>query len=133
MTQEINYLLNKYETKQPGECFVSDELKREYNNQEWRKKQKIRVCQNIMDRLNIKGTSRDRCINIIANIKLKELHHNGSCELIITAICCYVKRTMDSNFKLEDYNVCNEHGLNYKNFSLIVCRLCDYYQKKICI
>lgn len=127
--RSINFLLRKYETKQPGEAYTSDEVKQEYNNTKWRLSQKIRICDNIINRLNINGRNKDLCHNIIKNIPLKQLHGNASCETIITGICFYVKRLENSNVKIEDYKVCNEYGLTYQNYSLIVGRLCDYYRK----
>lgn len=123
--RNITFLLQKYETKQPGEHTTNKEI----SMKNWRLKQKIRITQNIMNRLNIQGNNRKMCLNIIKNIRLKDLHHNAKCETIITAICFYIKKTENTNVKLEDYSVCTEYDLNYQTFSLVMCRLCDYYRK----
>lgn len=128
--RSITYLLRKYETKQPGEAFVSQELKQEYNNRKWRMKQKIRTCHIIMNQLNIQGTSRDRCLYIVKHVNLNTLHRNLSCEAIITAICFYIKKLDNPRIRLSDYTVCKEYGLNENSFSLILCRLCDHFQKE---
>ena len=128
--RSVSYLLRKYETKQPGEVFVSQEMKQEYNNRRWRMKQKIRTCNIIMNQLNIQGPNRDRCLYIVKHVNLNTLHRKLSCEAIITAICFYIKKLDNPRIRLSDYHVCKEYGLNENNFSLIICRLCDYFQKE---
>ena len=126
--RSISFLLKKYATKQPGEMFVSNELKQEYGNKRWRMKQKIRICQIIMDQLNIKD--KERCLYIVKRVDFNTLHRQLSCEAIITAICFYIKKLENPRVRLSDYSICKEHGLNENNFSLIMCRLCDYFQKE---
>lgn len=127
--RSIDFLLRKYSTKQPGEVFSSDQVKREYNNKKWRMDQKIRICKNICRSMNIKGTSMDRCIDIVKKIPLKDLHRRASCETIITCICFYVKKADFSNVKLSDYTVCKKYNVSSSTYMLVVTRLCDYYQK----
>lgn len=126
MTRDYQFLLDKYQTKQPGE---PNTTLKEYGMQTWRTRQRIRTCQNIMDQLNIQGGNRERCIHIVKTVPYKQLHRNGTEELITTAICFYIKKLLEPNADLEDYSVCKVHGLTYKNYTLIITRLCDYYQK----
>ena len=131
MTRErdINFLLNKYKTKQPGEQFTSERLKMEYNNKEWRLAQKIRTCKYVMDELGIHGQDRDRCIYLVKKIPFKELHRNASCETIITGLCFYIKKLQTPNRRTYNYKVCKEYGVDEEIFSLIIARLCDYIQQ----
>lgn len=131
MTRErdINYLLHKYKTKQPGEAFTSKRLKMEYNNKEWRTNAKIRTCKYVMNELNIQGTSRDRCLEIVKSVPFKELHRQASCETIITCICFYIKKLDIPKRRTYDYSVCKEFGVDEEIFSLVISRLCDYYQR----
>lgn len=127
--RDINYLLKKYKTKQPGEKFVSNRLKVEYNNKEWRLAAKIRTCKYVMDELNIQGTNRERCLEIVRTVPFKELHRQASCETIITSICFYIKKLETPQRRTFNYSVCKEYGVNEEIFSLIISRLCDYYQR----
>ena len=127
--RDINFLLNKYQTKQPGEVFTSESLKEAYNNKEWRLAQKIRTCKYVMDELGLKGTDRDRCIYIVKKVPLKQLHRKASCETIITCICFYIKKLQTPKRRTYDYRVCKEYGVDEEIFSLVIARLCDYFQR----
>ena len=132
MTRErdINFLLHKYKTKQPGEEFTSKELKDYYSNKEWRLAAKIRTCKYVCEQLGLTGSSRDRCIYIIEKVPLKPLHRNASCETIITCICFYIKKLETPKRRTYDYKVCKEYGVDEEIFSLVVSRLCDYFQQR---
>ena len=127
--RDINFLLNKYQTKQPGEVFTSESLKEAYNNKEWRLAQKVRTCKYVMDELGLKGTDRDRCIYIVKKVPLKQLHRKASCETIITCICFYIKKLQTPKRRTYDYRVCKEYGVDEEIFSLVIARLCDYFQR----
>lgn len=127
--RDINFLLRKYETKQPGETFKSNSLKQSYNNKEWRLANKIRTCNYVMNELGLQGTSRDRCLYIVKKVPLKELHRKASCETIITCICFYIKKLEAPKRRTWNYKVCKEYGVDEEIFSLVIARLCDYFQK----
>ena len=127
--RDINFLLRKYETKQPGETFKSNSLKQSYNNKEWRLANKIRTCNYVMNELGLKGEQRDRCIFIVKRVPLKELHRRASCETIITCICFYIKKLETPKRRTYDYKVCKEYEVDEEVFSLVISRLCDYFQK----
>lgn len=129
MGRSIEYLQEKYKTKQPGEVFVSDRLKVEFGNANWRMAGKIRLCKYVMDELRIEGDNREVCINIIQSINLKDLHRTLPCESIITCICFYIKMLSNPKARLEDYHVCTEYNVNNENFSLVLVHLCNYFQK----
>ena len=127
--RDISFLLRKYETKQPGETFKTKRLKQDYNNKEWRMANKIRTCKYVMDELGLVGTDRDRCIYIVKNVPLKELHRQASCETIITCICFYIKKLQTPKRRTYNYKVCKEYGVDEEIFSLIIARLCNYFQE----
>ena len=131
MTRErdINFLLKKYSTKQPGEKFKSKRLKMDYNNREWRLAQKIRTCKYVMDELGIQGHDRDRCIYLVKTVPLKQLHRKASCETIITCLCFYIKKLQAPQRRTYDYSVCKEYDVDEEIFSLVISRLCDYFQQ----
>lgn len=129
-TRDIGYLLNKYETKQPGEKW---DTKREKENGKpaWNMKQKIRTAQIMMSRLNIKGNDKERVIHIIKDIDdFKHLCKNCSCETIIATICFYVLKSSDSNTHIDRFSLWSENNLSWKKYSLIISRILTYYQKK---
>ena len=128
--RDINFLLRKYETKQPGEAYTSKKLKEDYGNREWRLANKIRTCKYVMDELGIQGQNRDRCIYIVKNVPLKELHRKASCETIITCICFYIKKLQTPKRRTYNYKVCKEYNVDEEIFSLIISRLCDYFQQR---
>ena len=127
--RSISFLQDKYDTKQPGECYVSSRLQVEYGNKAWRMAAKIRVCKYVMNELRIQGFNRDMCINLVKKINLKELHRTLSCEAIITCICFYVKKLEKPEVTLEDYSVCSEYNVTDKNFELVMVRLANHFQK----
>ena len=127
--RDINFLLRKYETKQPGEAFTSNNVKDAYNNKEWRLAGKLRTCNYVMNELGLKGADRERCIWIVKNVPLKELHRKASCETIITCICFYIKKLKTPKRRTYNYRVCKEFDVDEEIFSLIISRLCDYFQK----
>lgn len=131
MTRErdINFLLRKYETRQPGETFTSNRLKMDYGNKEWRLAAKIRTCKYVCEELGLKEEDRDRCIYIVKTVPLKELHRQASCETIITCICFYIKKLKTPKRRTYNYKVCKEFDVDEEIFSLVIARLCDYFQK----
>jgi len=130
MTESKYYnLLKKYETKQPNEVWSK---KSEYKNKKnQRLAKKINIANIKMNQLNIRGNDRKRVIKIIEEIPdFKEICCNCSYDLIISAICYYILKTKKSYLKIEDYNLFNEDGLNYKNYSTIISKVLYFYQKK---
>lgn len=128
--RSIQFLLDKYTTKQPGEAW-DNKMEKENGKPVWNMKQKIRLAQVFMSRLKMKGTNKDRVIYIIKDVDdFKLLCKNCSNEIIISAICFYVMKTANTSVKLEDYRVFTENGLTEKIYSTIVTKLCDYYQNK---
>ena len=127
--RDISFLLRKYETKQPGEAFTSQRLKMDYGNKEWRLANKIRTCKYVCEELGLKGGDCERCIWIIKNVPLKELHRKASCETIITCICFYIKKLKTPKRRTYNYKVCKEFDVDEEIFSLVISRLCDYFQK----
>lgn len=101
------------------------------NVKEWREKQKLRLANIIASRLNL-GLEDKKALNfMIKTINFKQLHRNGSNELIICALSFYCLKTRKSNVQLEHYSLFKEYGLNYKTYSTIITHLANYYQKKM--
>lgn len=129
----IEFLLNKYKTKQPGERWNS---KREKENGKgaWNMKQKIRTAQIMMSRLNIYGQDKERVIHIIQDIdNFKYLCKNCSCETIIAAICFYVMKSNKTKININDYSIFKEQNLTEKSCLTIITKIASYYQQKYMI
>lgn len=82
-TSSISYLLNKYETKQPGECWTKKREK-EYGILKWRMNQKFILSDNIINGFDLKATQKDRVKYIIGKVNFNKICRNCSNELIIT-------------------------------------------------
>ncbi|BBL62195.1 hypothetical protein [Methanobrevibacter arboriphilus] len=128
--RNIEYLLNKYETKQPGEIWNKRREKKE-GKSAWNMKQKIRIAKIMMGRLNINGADKERILYIIQDIgDFKELCRNCSVEMVIATICFYVMKSNLSKIKLADYKVFKENKLTEKTCLTLITKMCDFYQKK---
>ncbi len=100
----------------------------------WNMKQKIRIAQIMMGRLNIKGKDKERVIRIIKDIDdFKQICANCSNEKIIAVICFYIMKINNTSIKIEDYKVFIENKLNEKSCLTIITKICNYYQTKTII
>ena len=129
VVRTISSLLKKYETKQPGETW-SKKMEHETKMQ-WRLSQKLRIAENRMSRLGIKGNDRKRVLFIIKDISnFKILCKKCRNETIISAICFYVMKSNKSYIKMKDFSVFKEDGLDYYIYSTIVTKISNHYQSK---
>ncbi len=125
MTKEdYEKLINKYQTKQPGEIWSKESETQ--NKQYQRTTSYTQTCQIIMDCLNIKGEQRKHAIWIVENIPLEELHRTANSEMIIAAICFYVKKLFNPNIQFKDYSILRHYNLSLEMTYLICCRIASY-------
>lgn len=129
-SKDINGLLQKYETKQPGEPnqvarFTNSEMKT------WRMKQKIRHAQTTMDHMGLKG---EQCNQVLYLIKefpdTKKLCARCRYETVITALYFYVKFSNTKKRPLSDYAIARENGLTEEIYGRIVTKLAKHFQKQ---
>ena len=126
--RNIEFLLKKYETKQPGEPngVLGDTKK------EWRLKQRLRYADYVLGELNMKGVQKDQVYHLLKTISyLKKLCKNCKYEKIITVICFYIKFCTTPTVKLTHYNrykVCRKHKLTLEMYSTIVSNLAHHFQ-----
>lgn len=126
--KDINYLLEKYKTKQKGEIWTSD-MEREHT-QKRRIDEYLAISDNIAGRLYLVGTQKEEVRNIIKTIPLNDLHRTANIYTIITAICVYVKKIYSKNsLNWKYYSVCNEYGLTDSIFITVLCNMVDYYRQ----
>ena len=129
--KNINKILRKYETKQPGEHnntarFSNSTMKT------WRIKQKIRYAQTQMPSMGLKG---EQCKEVLHLIKefpdFKKLCSRCKSETIIIALCFYVKFKYTQTYPLERYAITKEVGLTDKVYITILINLCRNIQSKM--
>ena len=126
-SKDIQFLLKKYKTKQPGETNKAhpDAMKN------WRLQKKIRYAQEVMNQLHIQGTSRSQVIYLIEDIlSTNYLCKKCTCETVITGLCFYVKFANTRKEKLERYQLAREHGLTEERYSAIVTRIAKHYHSQ---
>jgi len=124
----VEFLLQKYETKQPGEINGKTDKKMKI----WRLKQKIRYADTVMDRLNMKGIQREQVYHLLKDVPdLKALCRKCADEKIIAVISFYVKFCTTPKVALSDYNkytVCREHDMSLEMYSRVVTNLAKHFQ-----
>jgi hypothetical protein len=128
--RNIEFLLKKYETKQPGEVWETQ--KETETKKVWRIKQKLRYADYVLKELNMKGIQKDQVYFIINKISdLQLLCRTCSYEKIITVICFYIKFCTTPKVALMDYNkykVCREHEMTLELYSKVITNLAKFFQ-----
>lgn len=88
--RNINYLLNKYSTKQPEERWSAESERR--NNRMVKMKRKIRLFEGINSEFfHLVGTQKERAIFLIKQLNFKKICGRCSEEQLIVLVCYYVK------------------------------------------
>lgn len=125
-SRNINFLLWKYKTKQPGEINPANlDLKKE-----WRENQKIRTALKQMDDLNINGDLRKQVLWILTEgPTTKALCGRCRYETVTLAVIFYIKFSNSKKEKLEKYKLAREAGLTEEIYSTIVTRLGKFFQE----
>lgn len=126
----MDFLVDKYKTKQPGELWTTE--KETKTMRKWRLKQKIIYADTVMDQLNMKGVQREQVHHLLNDISnLKDLCRNCSNEKIIAVISFYIKFCTTPKLSLTHYNrykVCREHELSLELYSTIVSNIAKHFQ-----
>lgn len=128
--RSVQLLLDKYETKQPGEIWNKE--KETSTKREWRIKQKVRFADYVLNELNMKGIQREQVKHMLNNIKdLKVLCRKCSYEKTITVICFYIKYCTTPKIALNHFNrykVCREQKITLELYCQIVTNIAKYFQ-----
>lgn len=127
----IEFLLDKYSVKVPGEVDVScfdDAMGK------WRMSQKLRVLDNISSRLHMGKSQRAMARDIVELVdNLNSLGAIYSQETIITAICIYSRCAHNKKFRVSTINVnrvCKENKLTMTAYTTIITRLAIFLAEK---
>lgn len=116
-------LLDKYQTKQPGEKWSTESETR--NTKNYRTKQYVRYLDYPARELKLTVQEKQEVEYIIETVPLKELHANLSYELIITSLCFIIKSHRRS-IKPYEYRICNEYGLDWKTLYRVAINYLHY-------
>jgi len=129
-TRDINKLLQKYETKQPGEPIHIASLTNA-DMKTWRMKQKIRQAQTTMSQMGLKGEQCDQLLHLVKEFdNIKQLCARCPYETVITALYFYVKFANTKKRPLSDYAIARENGLTEEKYGRIVTKLAKHFQKQ---
>lgn len=131
MDRTVDYLLRKYETKQPGEIW---ETETEYQNlKQYRHQQRIFILDGILNNLHgnfiITKPQKDRI-----KLLIKELDFNlpQTEEQYIVMILIYVKLETNRNARVRDYyNLLNKYDLTINQFVKFLISLNKHHINKI--
>ena len=132
MDRTVDFLLRKYETKQPGEEWkLETELK---YLQEYQDKQRIFLLSGILNKLHgsfkITKAQKDRIIYLIKDLDF----YLGRCteEQYIVMIIIYVKLETVNNARPQHYyNLLNQYDLTMNTFASFLVKLNKHHVNKI--
>lgn len=117
--RDINYLLQKYTTKQPGEIWT-----REHETQHKRKQftaSKHNCADIIMQQLPLNGDTKTEVHYLIDKYKnFNQLNTHMSRETIIGCFCYYVMRSHNPCVRVEDYKVLKELNVTYEGLTVVL-------------
>lgn len=132
MSETISRLLNKYETKQPGEAW-SPIMNKEYGYGLWTKRQKLREADIMMDQLHMKGSQREQVMHMISDDfdDLRKLIRRCPSEKILAIICFFVMKSYNVRVKLNEYRAFNELNISKDEVILVFNRIALFYQSKV--
>lgn len=84
--------------------------------------------------LRLTSYQRSRVLYLVEKFAgtFKKLHAQAGNDAIILAFIFYIKKVEVASIKIKDYKIIsNKHGLTNDMFEIIVCRLCEYYMKRM--
>ncbi len=129
-SRNINFLLWKYKTKQPGEINpVNIDLKKE-----WRENQKIRTALTQMDDLKITGDLQKQVLWILTEgPTTKALCGRCKFETVTLAIIFYIKFSNTKKRPLSHYKLARDMGLTEEIYANIITKLGRFFQEKMAL
>lgn len=132
MDRNIQYLLDKYQTKQPGEKWTR-EHELEYK-QDYRLKQKIFLLEGILNTLHnnfhLTKLQKDRIIHLIKELNFYYGHTTD--EQVIVMLIVYVKLETQQNRQYEDYmRLLDDYKITINLFVRFLISLNQYHIQKI--
>lgn len=134
-TRNINYLLRKYNNDYTNGEQRSDEYNKKMK-QKQRLYEKLQLAEDLFLETPFHLTNDDKeqvkhLIRMYPNFR--KLHGKASNEQIILSFIFYTKIPLDSNIKLDKYEITNKYNLSHNTFEIIICRLALEYLKEVYI
>ena len=134
-TRNINYLLRKYNNDYTNGEQRSDEYNKKMK-QKQRLYEKLQLAEDLFLETPFHLTNDDKeqvkhLIRMYPNFR--KLHGKASNEQIILSFIFYTKIPLDSNIKLDKYEITNKYNLSHNTFEIIICRLTLEYLKEVYI
>ena len=134
-TRDINYLLRKYNNDYTNGEQRSDEYNKKMK-QKQRLYKKLQLAEELFLETPFHLTNDDKeqvkhLIRMYPNFR--KLHGKASNEQIILAFIFYTKIPLDSNIKLDKYEITSKYNLSHNTFEIIICRLTLEYLKEVYI
>ena len=133
-----SYLLNKYDKQRMPYENRGKEYEK-HRKREERKKELYEICQELFEecanykRLQLTNYQKERVIHLVDTFgdNFKILHGQSKKETIILAFIFYIKINELSRLKLKEYTITSKYQLNDHIFEIIVCKLAEYYMKRM--
>lgn len=134
-TRNINYLLRKYNNDYTNGEQRSDEYNKKMK-QKQRLYEKLQLAEDLFLETPFHLTNDDKeqvkhLIRMYPNFR--KLHGKASNEQIILSFIFYTKIPLDSNIKLDKYEITDKYNLSHNTFEIIICRLALEYLKEVYI
>lgn len=134
-TRNINYLLRKYNNDYTNGEQRSDEYNKKMK-QKQRLYEKLQLAEELFLETPFHLTNDDKeqvkhLIRMYPNFR--KLHGKASNEQIILTFIFYTKIPLDSNIKLDKYEITSKYNLSHNTFEIIICRLTLEYLKEVYI
>lgn len=132
-----DFLINKYNQRVPYENRGKEHDK--LRKRESRIKKLYETCDDLFDecnnykRLRLSKYEQERVKFIVKTFgnNFEILHGQANSDTIILAFIFYIKINEMGRARLKDYKITSKYGLTDNIFELIVCRLCEYYMKRM--
>lgn len=118
--------LKKYEGKVKDEPVQVDKNAMRY----WRFSQKRRCADVIMSDLKMRETQKTRVQFLIKEFpNTQKLCARCSFEVVITALCMYIKFSDYKKRPLNEYSICKKMGLTEEIYSTIITKVANHFQQ----
>ena len=130
-----NFLIQKYDKKR----MPYEDRGREYDKlrkREQRKNELQDICDDLFYECKLLGLTNYQKQRVIYLVEMfgdnfKSLHGQAKKETIILAFIFYIKKIEDPRIRLERYQITSKYDLTDNIFEIIVCRLCEFFMKRM--
>lgn len=130
-------LIKKYKQRVPYENRGKDHDKR--RKREERKRELSEICEDLFNeckqykRLKLNDYQKERVKFMVDKFgnDFDMLHGNAKSHTIILAFIFYIKLNEEPRIKINEYKISSKYCLTDNIFEIIICRLAEYYMKRM--